>query len=121
MLKIFCLFIVIHSQASFAASSDEIRDAIHARMSERHPEPNPNFWTQLGPEALPVIKAMYQASTSPIEQTWLIDGLSHFSDPSVGDLLKTSIQGSDNAVFKKKMISALIESQGESSYDFVEP
>ncbi|MBC7397732.1 MAG: HEAT repeat domain-containing protein, partial [Bdellovibrionales bacterium] len=47
--------------------------------------------------------------------------LSHFSDPSVGDLLKTSIQGSDNAVFKKKMISALIESQGESSYDFVEP
>ncbi len=121
MLNLLCLTLALFAQSALALTADEIKDAIHARMSERHPEPSPGFWTGLGPEALPVIKEMYKLSTSPIEQTWLIDGLSHFNDPSVGEILKSSIQNSDNAVFKKKMISALIQSQGESAFDFVEP
>ena len=111
----------LFSVSAQALTSEEIKEAIHSRMSERHPEPIAGFWENLGPEALPVIKEMYKATSSPIEQSWLIDGLSHFSDPSVGELLKASISNSDNAVFKKKMVAALIESQGDSSYSFVEP
>ncbi len=104
-----------------ALTKDEIKAEIYSQMNERHPKPVGDFWTHLGPEALPVIKEMFQASTSPVEKSWLIDGLAHFSDESVGDLLKNEIKSSDNAVFKKKMVGALIESQGDASYDFIEP
>ncbi len=103
-----------------ALTATEIREAIHTMASQRHPSPTSDFWERLGPEALPVLKQMLTETLSPVERTWVIEGLGHFSDPSVGPLLETQIKGSSNAVFKKKMLSSLIQSQGDAAFDFVE-
>ncbi len=106
---------------SYAMTPDEIRAEIHAQISQRHPELATEFWSSLGPDALPVLKQMYSETNSPAEKAWLLEGLAHFSDPSVGSLLQGAITQSENAVLKKKMLSALVQSQGDAALDFVEP
>jgi hypothetical protein len=100
---------------------DEIRESIHAMASQRHPSPTSDFWVRLGPEALPVLRSMLTENISLVERTWVIEGLAHFSDPSAGRALESQIKASENSVFKKKMLSSLVQSQGDSAYDFVEP
>jgi hypothetical protein len=116
-----CLTISMLPQTAKALTAEEVKAAVYEKMKDRHPQPDPNFWTTLGPDSVPYLEQMYQGSNSPVEQAWLLDGLSHFSDPSIGPFLQTQIKATDNEVFKKKMLSALIESQGDSSFDFVEP
>jgi hypothetical protein len=116
------LFILLFmSPVAWALTPEEIREAIHAMASERHPSPTRDFWERLGPEALPVLKQMLSESISPVERTWVIEGLAHFSDPGVAQVLESEIKRSSNGVFKKKMLSSLIQSQGDSAYDFAEP
>jgi hypothetical protein len=103
-----------------ARTPDEIRTAIKGKMSERHPEGTEEFWNSLGPEALPVLKQMYSATTNGFERAWLLDGLSHFDDPSVGELLQAEIPGQKDNVLKRKQLGALIRSQGEAAYEFAE-
>ena len=113
-------FYAFHS--GFALNADQIREQIKAQMAERHPNPEVGaFWDKLGSDAIPVLKQMLSQATSSYEKSWLIDGLSHFDDPSVGSLLQEQIQGTNNAVLKKKLLGALVQSQGENAYDFVEP
>jgi hypothetical protein len=106
---------------ALARTREEIRDAIKAQASQRHPRPAPDFWESLGPEALPVLKAMIEEDPGFIERTWLIDGLGHFNDPGVGRILEEKIKTSGNEVLTKKMLSALIHSQGDQAFEFVEP
>jgi len=115
------ILILMVGPGAFAMSPEEIRAAIHSQVSQRHPDPPRDFWETLGPEALPVLKQMIEESVSRVERTWLIEGLGHFSDPSVGAILEAKIKDSDNEVFKKKMLQSLIQSQGDSVLDFVEP
>ena len=115
------LFFILLSANSFGATPEEIRNLIQGQMSQRHPENSSSFWAGLGSEALPVIKQMYGETKSAYEKSWLIDGMGYFSDPSVGSVLEGDIQGSTNNVMTKKMLSALIQSQGASVYTFVEP
>ena len=104
-----------------ADDSSKIREQIELQISDRHPDPAPDFWEKLGPGALPVLKEMLAEEGGPAKRAWLIDGLGHFQDPSVAGILEKEIAATGNAVFRKKMLSALISSQGESVYDFVEP
>jgi hypothetical protein len=106
---------------TWALSQDEIRNEIRSQMSQRHPEPPGPFWERLGAEALPVIRQMYQETKSSYEKSWLIDGLSHFSDPSVGELLRSDAEKEQNSVMKKKLLSAYVCSQGDASLEFIEP
>jgi hypothetical protein len=112
------ILVPLHAKA---LTPDEIKAAISQKIRDMHPEPDPTFWTNLGPESVPIMENLFKVSTSPIEQSWLIEGLSHFSDPSIAGVLESGIQNADNAVSKKKMLGALIESQGDASLDFVEP
>ena len=114
-------FFFVYPSIAMAFSPDEIKEAISVRASERHPEPNPTFWTNLGPESVPIMESMYKTTKSPILQSTLLEGLSYFNDPSIGIFLENEIPKSDNDVFKKKMLVSLIDSQGEASFDFVEP
>jgi len=75
----------------------------------------------LGPEAVPVIKQMYSQSTNANERSFLIDGLAHFNDSATGTFLENEVSSSQNEVLKKKLLSAVIQSEGERSFDFVEP
>lgn len=109
------------SFTALAMNPAEIESAIQSQVSQRHPNPPANFWESLGPEALPVLKRLLTQSKSTYEQSWYIDGLSHFSDPQVGVFLQEWISKTDNAVMKKKMIAGLIRSQGDQAFDFVEP
>ena len=102
-------------------TASEIQADIHSQMAQRHPDLPTDYWTNLGPEAVPVLEHMFETSTSPYEQSWLIAGLAHFTDPSIGILLKSKINSTDNEVTKTQMLGALIQSQGEGAYDFVEP
>jgi hypothetical protein len=106
---------------AWGLTPDEIRGEIRSQMSQRHPGPTGPFWDRLGAEALPVIRQMYRESSSSYERSWLIDGLSHFSDPEVGELLRNDAEKEQNAVMKKKLLSAYVESQGDASLGFVEP
>ena len=115
------LMIAMGSTKSFALTPDEIRSSIHYEMSQRHPQPSAQFWTNLGPDALPVIEQMFSETTSPLERSWLIDGMSYFNDPSVATLLENEIANSSNALMNKKMLGALIQSQGDDAFGFVEP
>lgn len=102
-------------------SEDSIRSAIQYQISQRHPSLPTGFWENLGTEAVPVIKKMYAESTNANEKSFLIDGLSHFSDSSTGSFLEHEVEATQNEVLKKKLLSAVIQSEGESSFDFVEP
>lgn len=118
------LILLIASVASlnaFALTPEQIRIAIQGKMSERHPEKINEFWDKLGPEALPVLKQMYQETQNGNERGWLLDGMSHFDDASVATLLQSDIPKQEDEVLKRKQLSALIRSQGEAAYDFVEP
>lgn len=108
-------------EPSVAMTGDEIQSAIQGQMNQRHPDPPANFWTNLGPESVPVLEKLLSNSTSPYEQSWIINGLGHFSDPSIAPYLESKIQATTNAVLEKKMLDSLITSQGDSVYDFVEP
>lgn len=104
-----------------AKTPEEIRGAIQNEIRQRHPNPPPNFWNNLGLEALPVIKQMYRTSEDVNEKSWLVGGMSFFDDPETTQLLKSEITSGDDEVLKKKMLAALMQSQGDSEYDFVEP
>jgi hypothetical protein len=119
--SIFMILIFWSIHPAFGRTPDEIRAEIKAQASMRHPDESSRFWTELGAEALPVIKQMYQEPASIVERTWLIDGLAHFNDPEVGVLLQGGIKSDENPVMKKKLLSALIQSQGESAFEFAEP
>jgi hypothetical protein len=118
---VLCLTILFPLQASQALTLDQVKAAVFEKMRDRHPQSDPAFWTNLGPEAVPYLEQMYAGSNSPTEQAWILDGLSHYSDPSIGPFLQGQIQSSDNDVFKKKMLFTLIASQGDSAFNFVEP
>ncbi len=106
---------------AYALTPSEIREKIREQVTDRHPTPPADFWESLGPEALPVIRQMLSEGGSAVQRSWLIDGLGHFDDSSVAAILEKEIKESGNAVFQKKMLSSLIRSQGDASYDFVEP
>ncbi len=106
---------------AWALTQEEIRSEIRGQMSMRHPGPTGPFWDRLGTAALPVIRQMYSETTSTYEKSWLIDGLSHFSDPSVGELLRSDAEKERNAVMKKKLLAAYVQSQGDASLEFAEP
>jgi hypothetical protein len=120
-MNLFFTILVFSISTSYARSPEEIRAAIESQSSQRHPNPPVDFWKGLGPEALPVLKKMIEEEISNVERTWLIDGLGHFSDPEVGQLLQSKIKASSNDVFTKKLLSSLIQSQGDQALDFVEP
>jgi hypothetical protein len=107
--------------SAWALTPDEIRNEIRSQMSQRHPGPTGPFWQRLGPEALPVIRQMYQETQSSYEKSWLMDGLSHFSDPAAGDLLRSDAEKEQNSVMKKKLLSAYVSSQGDAALEFIEP
>ncbi len=112
---------VVGIPAAWALTADEIRSEIRGQMSQRHPGPTGPFWDRLGVEALPVIRQMYQETKSSYEKSWLIDGLSHFSDPSVGEILRNDAEKEQNPVMKKKLLSAYVQSQGDAALGFIEP
>lgn len=115
------LVIMIPAQAPVQASEESIRAAIQNQINQRHPSLPSGFWEGLGTAAIPVIKQMYAESTSANEKTFLIDGLGHFDDPSVGAFLENEVKSTQNEVLKKKLLSAVIQSEGEAAFDFVEP
>ena len=122
MMKLFLsVFILIFALNAMAKSEQDIQSAIQYQMHQRHPDLPANFWTDLGTEAVPVLEKLFSASTSSYEQSWLLSGLGHFSDPSIGVLLEDKIKSNQNGVLEKQMLSALIESQGDAAYAFVEP
>lgn len=106
---------------AFALTPEEIRAEIRSQMALRHPGDSGPFWDRLGPESVPVLRQMYQESTSSHERSWLIDGLSRFNDPGVGELLRSEVEKTENAVMKKKLLSAYVQSQGDAALGFVEP
>jgi len=105
---------------AWALSPEEIRNEIRGQMSLRHPGPSGPFWDRLGAEALPVIRQMYNETTSSYEKSWLIDGLSRFNDPAVGEILRADAEKEQNAILKKKLLSAYVQSQGDASLEFAE-
>ena len=121
MKILFVIIALFFGHSAQALSPSEIRDQIESQMRERHPHPPVDFWEKLGPEALPVLKAMVAEESAPVRRSWLIEGLAHFSDPSVAGILEKEVQGTENVVFKKKLLSALIQSQGDAAFEFVEP
>ena len=120
-MMVFWMVLCTLASATQAATPDEIRSAVRNEMSQRHPEPTDSFWSHFGPEAVPVLREMYSESHSYFEKSWLIDGLGHFSDPSVGTFLESEISGASNVIFKKKLLNSLVQSQGEAALGFVEP
>jgi hypothetical protein len=105
-----------------AATVDEIRAQIKNKMADRHPGDSSDFWSQLGPTAVPVIEQMYGETQSVYQKSWLIDGMAHFQDPSIGTLLEDQIQSDGgNDVLKRKMLDSLVESQGDTAAAFAEP
>jgi len=104
-----------------AATSGEIRTAIENQMHQRHPNPPADFWPSLGNEAIPVLKQMYSEAKDGYTRSWLVDGMGHFDDPGITALLKSGISGASDDILKRKMLSSLIESQGDQAYDFVAP
>jgi hypothetical protein len=122
---IFCIILfagMLPVRNASAATVEEIREQIKNKMSDRHPTDSSEFWTQLGPDAVPVLQQMYTDTKSVYEKSWLIDGMSHFQDPSIGTLLEDQIQNDgDNSVLKRKMLDALVESQGDAAAPFAEP
>jgi hypothetical protein len=121
MNVLFLVLSICCSIEALALTPDEIRSEIQSQASKRHPDDPGEFWGRLGPEALPVLKQMFAENPPPLLKTWVIDGLSRFNDPSVGPLLQSAVTSSDNAVMKKKMLAALIQSQGDAVLGFVEP
>ncbi len=115
------LLFVLAATSSFALNRDEIRDAIQNEINQRHPNPSPNFWENLGTDAIPVIKQMYGETNDVYIKSWLIEGMSHFNDTTMTSILKNDIRSTDDEVMKKKMLSSLIRSQGEEALEFVEP
>ena len=119
MFITFLLIIVFQAHAEKTAES--IRATIQNQINQRHPSLPQGFWEELGVEAVPVLKKMYEDSTNANERSFYIDGLAHFSDPSTGAFLESQVNSTENEVLKKKLLSAVIQSEGEKSYDFVEP
>lgn len=115
------LIAAISAGPASARTPDEIRIAIKGKMSERHPDRLEEFWNSLGAEALPILKQMYGETQNGNERGWLLDGISHFDDPSIAKMLESEISKQDDDVLKRKQLSALIRSQGEGAYEFVEP
>ena len=112
---------MVITPAATRASEESIRSAIQYQVSLRHPSVPQGFWEGLGSEALPVIKKMYVESQNANEKGFLIDGLSHYTDSATGSFLEGEVNGTQNEVLKKKLLSAVIQSEGERSFDFVEP
>jgi len=115
------LLLGILNPAQAEKSEDSIRSAILYQISQRHPSLPAGFWEGLGSDAVPVIKQMYSQSTNANERSFFIDGLAHFNDSATGTFLENEVSSSQNEVLKKKLLSAVIQSEGERSFDFVEP
>lgn len=122
-MKIFFtgLIIVFSLNASAENSEKNIRDAVRRIVNQRHPEIPEKFWEKLGPEAVPVLKKMYDESKTAQERSLIIDGLAHSKDSSTGEFLESAVSGTSNEVLKRKLLDAVIRSEGERSFAFVEP
>jgi hypothetical protein len=122
-LKKFFIALLLLTMIPAQAEKNEeaIRSAIEHQVNQRHPSLPAGFWESLGNDALPVIKKMYTESQSANEKTFLIDGLAHFNDSSTGAFLEGEVTATQNEVLKKKLLSAVIQSEGERAFDFVEP
>jgi hypothetical protein len=114
-------FILFLSFAANAEKSEkQIREAIRYVVSQRHPEVSDSFWNDLGPEAVPVLKKMYEESTTTQERSLIIEGLAHSQETSTGEFLRSAVGSTANDVLKRKLLNAVIRSEGERSFEFVE-
>lgn len=120
-LALICVLLLMSYPAHAEKTEQEVRSTIRELMSQRHPVLPEGFWEGLGEGALPVIKKMYFESKNSVEKSFLIDGLSHFKDAATGAFLEGEAAASQNEVLKKKLLSAVIDSEGENAYGFVEP
>ena len=121
---LFIAFLVLINQAAVAkgpATETEIRTAIQYQISQRHPNVPQGFWEGLGEGAIPVIESMYLKSVSIHEKGFLIDGLSHFSSLASGSFLEIQVADALHDILRKKLLGAVIDVEGERSFDFVEP
>jgi len=122
MRNFFFVLILLSSITAQAEKSEKnIRDAIRRIVNQRHPEIPADFWEKLGPEAVPVLKKMYGESKTAQEQSLIIDGLAHSQDSSTGEFLESAVASASNEVMKKKLLGAVIRSEGERAFPFVEP
>ncbi len=120
-LILIALLLVSTSPARAQKSEGDIRAAIENEMNQRHPSLPAGFWESLGSDALPVLKKMYSETSNPNIKGFLIDGLSRFGDSDTGTFLESEVKSTQNDVLKKKLLGAVIQSQGENAFDFVEP
>jgi hypothetical protein len=116
-----CSVMGLYCSAAFALTDAEVRSAVQEKMKDRHPGDLQEFWNSLGPEALPALKRWWAAGPNAKEKTWIIDGLSRFQDPEVARLLETEVGITSDSIFKKKVLGALVRSQGEAALEFVGP
>jgi hypothetical protein len=121
MKPIFLLLLLLPVFAHAAKTEAEIRQSIQELIIQRHPVIPQGFWEGLGSEAPPILRKMYSESKNPVHQSFLIDGLSHFHDPATAEFLKVKASTSQNDVTRKKFLGAVIRSEGEAAFDFVEP
>lgn len=120
--KIFIgLFLLISISAQAEKTEKQIRNAIRYVLNQRHPEISDSFWDELGPEAVPVLKKMYEESSTAQERSLIIEGLAHSQESTTAEFLRSVVPSTNNEVLKRKLLDAVIRSEGERSFDFVEP
>ncbi len=107
-----CLF---GNTSARAEDAGTVERRIRAEISQRHPGPDvPDFWRSLGPEAVPVLIRMYDASQSRFEKIRIIEGLGYFSIPEAQEKLETAaVEWKSNNVFRRQVAESQIRASSE--------
>lgn len=114
------LFIVMNfAEVSFAKTPDEIRGAIEAILTHRHPKDDAKWWRELGPEAPAVIISMYRSSEEIYERLRLLQGLAWFEDSRAIEFIKEQAQKSQESSIRNAALRTLGISQGAKEIEFV--
>ena len=91
------------AELSRAPSPEEtIRRQVSLVIHERHPTDTPEWWRGLGPDAPPVLMAMYGETRNTHERTRLLLGLGWFGeDPAAVEFVKRETLKTDNKALRR--------------------
>jgi len=103
------------------SASSELEKQIETIISMRHPPSDEaQWWRSLGPDAPPVIQAMYREESGTYRRQRLLQGLAWYGDEASQAFLREEADRQENSMVKRSAIRALARSDAPGNLEFLE-
>ncbi|GEM_PF-924487 len=121
IFKIFsCSFLVFMSPfIGHAWTEGELREQIEARIKDRHPHPDSEFWLSVGKSGSKVLRELYSQTNSTYEKIRILESLVWFRESENTRFLKSVTNDEKTSILKSRALRSVALSEGLNEENYL--